>query len=478
MKLYPTIGLEIHAELLTESKIFCSCSAHFGGEPNSRCCPTCSGFPGTLPVLNRKAVEYIIKAGFATNCEISRFTKWDRKNYFYPDLPKAYQISQMPRPVCLNGHMTVNVSGGEKTIRINRIHLEEDAGKLVHDDYSKSSLADYNRGCIGLIELVTEPDFHSAEEVAAFVEKIRLIYLYAGICDGKMEQGSLRCDVNISLAPENSDKLGVRAEIKNLNSIRSITRAIEYEIYRQTEAIETGEPLYQQTRRFNDATGETDAMRSKEDAQDYRYFPDPDIPPLFLTEEELEALRNELPVMPEERYRLYTEEYGVTPSDAEILISNKTLSDFFEGAIAAYNNPKAVSSFITVELLHRINLGEAVLDNLPFSAAQFGKLVELGYTDKISRSHLKDVLREMLETGEEAEKISERNGFLIKEDLDLVEKTIDEILNSNPAVVEQYKNGQTKVAGFLMGQANKALKGAATSAAIKEILDKKLNSIL
>ena len=276
MKLYPTIGLEIHAELLTNSKVFCTCSAEFGGEPNSRCCPVCSGLPGTLPVLNSKAVEYIIKAGYIMNCEILRFTKWDRKNYFYPDLPKAYQISQMPRPVCLGGHVDVTVDGEQKTMRINRIHLEEDAGKLVHDDIERVSLADYNRCGIPLIEIVTEPDFHSAAEVIAFFEKIRLMLQYAGVCDGKLEQGSMRCDVNISLAEKDSDKLGTRTEVKNLNSTKAIQRAIEYEIYRQTELIENGERVVQETLHFNDATGETSSLRSKEDAHDYRYFPDPD----------------------------------------------------------------------------------------------------------------------------------------------------------------------------------------------------------
>ena len=261
MKLYPTIGLEIHAELLTNSKVFCTCSAEFGGEPNSRCCPVCSGLPGTLPVLNSKAVEYIIKAGYIMNCEISRFTKWDRKNYFYPDLPKAYQISQMPRPVCLGGHVDVTVDGEQKMMRINRIHLEEDAGKLVHDDIERVSLADYNRCGIPLIEIVTEPDFHSAAEVIAFFEKIRLMLQYAGVCDGKLEQGSMRCDVNISLAEKDSDKLGTRTEVKNLNSTKAIQRAIEYEIYRQTELIENGERVVQETLNFNDATGETSSDR-------------------------------------------------------------------------------------------------------------------------------------------------------------------------------------------------------------------------
>ena len=272
------IGLEVHVELATKTKIFCGCSTEFGGAPNSHTCPVCTGMPGSLPVLNKKVVEYAAAVGLATNCTITQDCKFDRKNYFYPDLPKAYQISQMPRPVCLGGHVDVTVDGEQKTMRINRIHLEEDAGKLVHDDIERVSLADYNRCGIPLIEIVTEPDFHSAAEVIAFFEKIRLMLQYAGVCDGKLEQGSMRCDVNISLAEKDSDKLGTRTEVKNLNSTKAIQRAIEYEIYRQTELIENGERVVQETLHFNDATGETSSLRSKEDAHDYRYFPDPDIP--------------------------------------------------------------------------------------------------------------------------------------------------------------------------------------------------------
>ncbi|MCM1055949.1 MAG: Asp-tRNA(Asn)/Glu-tRNA(Gln) amidotransferase subunit GatB [Bacteroides sp.] len=474
MKLYPTIGLEIHAELLTESKVFCTCSAEFGGAPNTRCCPVCSGLPGTLPVLNRRAVEYIVKAGCVMNCDISRFTKWDRKNYFYPDLPKAYQISQMPRPVCLGGHVDIVSEGEEKTVRINRIHLEEDAGKLIHDDRARQTLADYNRCGIPLIEIVTEPDFHSAADVTAFVEKIRLLLQYAGICDGRMEQGSLRCDVNISLAEKDAKELGTRAEIKNLNSVRAIGRAIEYEIYRQTELIENGERVVQETRRFIDGSGETAAMRSKEDAQDYRYFPDPDIPPIVFTEEELEDIRRSIPEMPESRKARYVKEYGIAEKDADSLINNKLVCFFFEEAVKAYNNPKSVASFILVELMRRINLGEADMNSLPFEAKDFARLVEITDSDKINRSHGKNVLRKMLESGKTADLICDEENLWIKEDLEQAETVIDKILADNPKAVEQYRNGEHKVFGFLMGQANRQLKGAAAPSAIKEILERKL----
>ncbi|MCL2076881.1 MAG: Asp-tRNA(Asn)/Glu-tRNA(Gln) amidotransferase subunit GatB [Oscillospiraceae bacterium] len=473
MKLIPTIGLEIHAELMTNSKVFCSCSAAYGGGPNSRCCPGCSAFPGTLPALNKKAVELIIKAGAVMNCEISRFTRWDRKNYFYPDLPRAYQISQLFRPVCKNGYVDIETPQGKTRIKITQIHLEEDAGKLIHDRSPKYSLADYNRSGMALIEIVTAPDFHSAEEACAFVEKIRNMLRYADICDGRMEQGSLRCDVNISLAPEGAP-LGVRAEIKNLNSIRSISRAIEYEIYRHTQAINNNQPLYQQTRRFSDATGETEALRDKENAHDYRYLPDPNIPPIVLAESEIEAIIAAIPEMPEKRFARYTEEMGITKSDAEILLESKTLSDLFENALKEYDNPKSMCAFILTELLRRVNLGEIELENLPFSASDIGRLVKYGYTDKISRGDMKEILRGMIEKNKTPEEICDDGGYWIKEDLSLVESVIDEVIKNNPNPVAQYKNGEQKVFGFLMGQASKALKGKATPVAIKEMLESKL----
>ncbi len=475
-RLYPTIGLEIHAELLTKSKVFCTCSAEFGGEPNSRCCPVCSGLPGTLPILNHTAVEYIVKAGYTMNCEISRFTKWDRKNYFYPDLPKAYQISQMPRPVCLNGYVDIKTSEGDKRIRINRIHLEEDAGKLVHDDYSKATLADYNRCGIPLIEIVTEPDFHSAEEVMAFIEKIRLLLKYAEVCDCKMEQGSLRCDVNISLAEKDAEKLGTRAEIKNLNSVKAVGRAIEYEIYRQTEILEAGGEVVQETRRFSDSTGETSTLRSKEDAHDYRYFPDPDIPPIIFTEEELEAIRESLPEMAEDRKNRYMNDYGFKEIDADTLIADKDICDFFENALKVYNNPKTVLNFMLGEFMRRINLGEMSMDNLEITPEQVANLVKYGDTDKINKNNYKNIFKEMLETGKTPEAICDENDYWVKEDNDLLEKVIGEIIANNPGPVEQYRAGEQKVFGFFMGQANKALKGQATPNAIREMLEKKLKN--
>lgn len=472
---FPTMGLEIHAELLTKSKVFCTCSAEFGGTPNSRCCPVCSGLPGTLPVLNQKAVEYIIKAGYVMNCDISRFTKWDRKNYFYPDLPKAYQISQMPRPVCLSGTVNISVGGEDKVIRINRIHLEEDAGKLVHDDVNRISLADYNRCGVPLIEIVTEPDFHSADEVIAFIEKIKLLLQYAGICDCKMEQGSIRCDVNISIAPKGSTELGTRTELKNLNSLKAIAKAIEVEIERQEELLENGERVIQQTRRFNEQLGETTAMRSKEDAHDYRYFPDPDIPPIIFTEEELDEIKRSIPELPEQRVVRYVDEYGIKKADADIIVGDKRVCDFFDAAISRYNNPKAIANYIIGELMRRINLGEADMDALKFGGAEFAQLVEFMQTDKISQANAKTILREMIENGGSPKSIADRDDLWIKEDNDLLAKVVDEIIANNPKPVEQYKSGDQKVFGFFMGQANKALKGAASPKAIQEYIRKKLS---
>ena len=473
MRYYPTMGLEIHAELLTKSKVFCSCSAEFGGEPNTRCCPVCSGLPGTLPVLNRRAVEYIIKAGYVMNCDISRFTKWDRKNYFYPDLPKAYQISQMPRPVCLDGHVDIKVNGEDKTIRINRIHLEEDAGKLTHE--GGVSFADHNRCGIPLIEIVTEPDFHSAEEVVAFFEKIKLLLQYAGICDCKMEQGSIRCDVNISIAPEGSEQLGTRTELKNLNSLKAIAKAIEVEIARQTEILDNGGEIVQETRRFNEAAMETLAMRSKEDAHDYRYFPDPDIPPIIFTEEELADIRATLPEMPEQRMARYRTEYGISENDAVIIVSDKRVSDFFDEAVDGCKSPKNVASYLVGEFMRRVNLGEIDLDKLKFSGKDFARLVEYLYSDKLSQNNAKLVLGEMAQRGSSPESIADEQDLWIKEDTELLSAVIDEIIASNPTAAEQYRNGDQKVFGFFMGQANKALKGAASPKVIQEYIRKKLS---
>ncbi len=474
MSYIPVIGLEIHAELLTNSKVFCTCSAEFGGSQNSRCCPVCTGMPGTLPVINQTAVEYAVKAGFALGCNINKFSVFDRKNYFYPDLPKAYQISQLFYPLCINGLVPIEVDGKTKNIRINRIHLEEDAGKLVHDDLNGVSLADYNRCGIPLIEIVTEPDLSSAEEAKALVEKISLLLQYVGVCDCKMEQGSLRCDVNISLMKPTDTEFGTRAEIKNLNSLKSIGRAIEFEIKRQSKLLDRGERVIQETRRFNDNHGDTKAMRSKEDAHDYRYFPEPDILQVNFTDEMLDEIKAKLPELPNKRLARYTGEYGLSETDAKIIVNQKKVSDFFNEAVSAYNNPKSVANFIMGELLRRVNLGEITMDNLPFSAQDFAKLVEMADTEKVSKNDAKTILRYMIESGKDAETVAKENGFLISNDTGKVEEVITEVLANNANIVEQYRNGEQKVFGFLMGQCTKALKGVCTPKVIKSMLEEKL----
>ncbi|MGN0696721.1 MAG: Asp-tRNA(Asn)/Glu-tRNA(Gln) amidotransferase subunit GatB [Oscillospiraceae bacterium] len=476
----PVIGLEIHSELLTKSKVFCTCSAEFGGDRNSRCCPVCTGMPGTLPVINQTAVEYAVKAGYALNCSINKFSVFDRKNYFYPDLPKAYQISQLNLPLCINGSVPIEYEeNGEKktkSIRINRIHLEEDAGKLVHDDLNGVSLADYNRCGIPLIEIVTEPDISSAEEARSLVEKIALLLQYAGVSDCKMEQGSIRCDVNVSIMRPEDKEFGTRAEIKNLNSLKSIYRTIEYEIKRQSRLLDRGERVVQETRRYDDNKGETKTMRSKEDAHDYKYFPDPDILQVNFTDEDLERIKNSLPEMPYERLDKYVNKYGLSEVDAKIIVNTKKISDLYEAALEVYNNPKSVANFILGELMRRINLGEISLDNLPFTPAELGRLVEMSDTEKISKNDAKKVFRIMSEQGGDPEKIAAAEGMLISNDSGKAAEMIDEVLASNTKAVEQYKSGDVKVFGFLMGQCTKALKGVATPKVIKEELEKKLNS--
>jgi len=473
----PVIGLEIHAELLTKSKVFCTCSAEFGGSQNSRCCPVCTGMPGTLPVINQTAVEYAVKAGFALGCNINKFSVFDRKNYFYPDLPKAYQISQLQRPLCINGAVQIETSKGKKTIRINRIHLEEDAGKLVHDDFNAVSLADYNRCGVPLIEIVTEPDISSSEEARAFVEKVSLLLQYAGVCDCKMEEGSLRCDVNVSVMKPDATEFGTRTECKNLNSLKSIGRAIDYEIKRQSQRLDMGFKVIQETRRFNDNRGETTSMRSKEDAHDYRYFPEPDILQVNFTDEMLDEIKAKLPELPHKRLARYISQYGLSETDAKILVNSKKVSDFFDEAVGVYSNPKSIANFIIVELLRRVNLGEVSIDNLPFTASEFAKLVEMADTEKVSKNDAKKILRLMIETGKDSETLAKENGMLIVNDMNKVSEILEKVFTENSSAVEQYLSGEKKVFGFIMGQCTKALRGICTPKIIKTELEKKLSSL-
>lgn len=471
-KKYDTvIGLEIHAELSTNTKVFCTCSAEFGGDPNTHICPVCTGQPGALPIINHAAVEYAVRAGLSFGCEINKYSRFDRKNYFYPDLPKAYQISQLDLPLCINGK--VELSTGT-VVRINRIHLEEDAGKLVHDDYHGQSWADYNRCSVPLIEIVTEPDIKSSEEAAEFVSKIGLYLKYINVCDAKMQEGSIRADVNVSLKEAGSDVLGDRAEIKNLNSFRSIQRAIEYEVERQTEILNEGGRIVQETRRFDDATGTTSSLRSKENANDYRYFPEPDILAVTFTDEDIEAIRNEIPLLPHQRVDRYINEYKLTDEDARVITLEKYLSDFYDETVAIYPQYKNVANLFLTEIMRRVKDTES--DEIPFSAADFAKVVEMADKNTVNRNDAKAIIRIMFEEGGDPMDIAKKNNFIVIEDTSAIAEVIDKLMEEKANLVEDYKNGKTNVFGFFMGQATRALQGKATPMAVKAYLEKKLNS--
>jgi aspartyl-tRNA(Asn)/glutamyl-tRNA(Gln) amidotransferase subunit B len=430
--------------------------------------------PGTLPVINQKAVEYAVKAGFALGCDINKFSVFDRKNYFYPDLPKAYQISQLERPLCINGSVKIETSKGEKVIRINRIHLEEDAGKLVHDDFNAVSLADYNRCGVPLIEIVTEPDFRTVEEVQDFVVQIGQRLKYAGVCDAKMEQGSLRVDVNISLMPYGSDEFGTRAEIKNLNSVKSIGRAIEYEIMRQSEILDKGGKVLQETRRYNENHDDTKAMRSKEEAHDYRYFPEPDIPPVLFTDDEIDAIRDEMPELPNARLERYTKSYGLPEDDARLIIAQKEFSDFYDEAVTVSKEYKLVSNLMLGEISHLINETGADITEVRFSPADVAKTAEMAAKGVISKGAAKDIISILFSDGGDPEKIAKEHGFIMDNDASGLDAIIDDVLAANSDAVEKYKAGNEKLFGFIMGQAIKACGKGANPGLIKQALSAKL----
>ncbi len=467
------IGLEIHAEMLTHSKVFCTCTAEFGGEENTRVCPRCSGLPGTLPVFNQGAARLAVKAGLALGCTIHSYSAFDRKNYFYPDLPKAYQITQFTHPICTDGKVDI----GSKVIRINRIHIEEDAGKLVHDDYENVSLADYNRCGVPLIEIVTEPDIRSAEEARAFVEQVALRLKYAGVCDAKMEQGSLRCDVNISIMPPGAAEFGTRTEIKNLNSLKSIVRAIEYEYSRQSELLDNGKKVIQQTLHFNENHGTTKPLRSKEEAHDYRYFPEPDIPPILLREEDIAEITASMPEMPADRLARYEKGYGLSEPDAKLLVSNKDLSDFYDAAVQIYPAYKPTASTVLVELLRRLNDAGAAVKDLKFTPADLARVVQLSEEGAVSKNAAKEILRFLFEQGGDPDAIAKEQGYIMDHDTSAVEAAVEEVLAANPKAVAEYKAGSQKVFGFLMGQMCKRLGKSANPQIIRQCLNDGLNKV-
>ena len=455
------IGLEVHAELSTKTKIFCSCPTAFGAAPNTHTCPICMAMPGTLPVLNEKVVEYAVKAGLATNCEISRNSKNDRKNYFYPDLPKAYQITQFDKPLCEHGYVEIDTKEGKKKIRITRIHIEEDAGKLNHDEFGGGSLVDLNRAGVPLIETVSEPDIRSAEEAESYLRKLKSIFEYIEVSDCKMQEGSLRADVNVSVKKKTDTKLGTRTEMKNMNSFRSIVRAIEYEVDRQIDILEDGGTITQETLRWDDVSGKTFPMRDKEDAQDYRYFPDPDLVAIKLSEEYIQNIKDNLPELPESRKQRYLEEYNLSEKDAKLLTSSKYLSDLFEGAVKVCNNPKAVNNWIISDISRILNETETEPISIPFDSNQLGKLVILIDKGTISSSIGKKVLVELFENPRDPEDIIKEKGWIQISDEGAIKEVVMKILEANPQSIADYKAGKDKALGFLVGQAMKETKGKA-----------------
>ena len=465
------IGLEVHVELATKTKIFCGCSTAFGGAPNTHTCPVCTGMPGSLPVLNKKVVEYAAAVGLATNCNITKDCKFDRKNYFYPDNPQNYQISQLYLPICRDGHVDIELEDGTvKPVRIHEIHMEEDAGKLVHDDWSGESLVDFNRSGVPLIEIVSEPDMRSAKEVIAYLEKLRLIIQYLGASDCKLQEGSMRADVNLSVREVGTAEFGTRTETKNLNSFSAIERAIEAEKNRQIDLIESGEKVVQETRRWNDDKEYSYAMRSKEDAQDYRYFPDPDLVPIHISDEWLEEIRSRQPEFKTEKMKRYKEEFGIPDYDIEILTDSKKLADIFEQTTAICNNPKKVSNWLMVETIRIIKEKSMDVSDISFSPANLAALIKLTDDGSINSSVAKEVFEKIFDEDIDPVKYVEENGLKQVNDEGALKKTVEDVIAANPQSVEDYRSGKEKAIGFLVGQTMKAMKGKANPAMVNDML--------
>ncbi|MGN0483390.1 MAG: Asp-tRNA(Asn)/Glu-tRNA(Gln) amidotransferase subunit GatB [Lachnospiraceae bacterium] len=464
------IGLEVHVELATKTKIFCACSTAFGGAPNTHTCPVCTGMPGSLPVLNKQVVEYAMAVGLATNCEITQNCKFDRKNYFYPDNPQNYQISQLYLPICRNGGIEIETENGKKTIGIHEIHMEEDAGKLVHDEWDDISYVDYNRSGVPLIEIVSEPDMRSAEEVIAYLDKLRLIVQYLGASDCKLQEGSMRADVNLSVREVGAKEFGTRTEMKNLNSFKAIAHAIEGERERQIDLIEAGEAVVQETRRWDDTKEMSYAMRSKEDAQDYRYFPDPDLVPVHISDEWIAEVKSRQPELRTEKLERYQEEYKLPKYDAEILTSSKKMADIFEATTAICNKPKKVSNWLMVETMRLLKEHEMEPEDIKFSPENLAKLIELAEAGTINSSVAKEVFEKIFADDIDPDKYVEEKGLKTVNDEGALRSTIEQIIKDNPQSVEDYHNGKQKAIGFLVGQTMKAMKGKANPGMVNQIL--------
>lgn len=466
------MGLEVHAELSTESKIFCGCSTKFGSEPNTQVCPGCAGLPGALPVLNRAVVEYAVRTGLALNCEITRFSKFDRKNYFYPDLPNAYQISQLYAPICTSGSLEIEVSGQKKTINIHQIHMEENAGKLIHDA-GNYTLMDFNRCGMPLLEIVTEPDFRSGDEVIAYLEKLREILLYLNVCDCKMQEGSFRADVNISVRKPGAE-LGTRTEMKNLNSFKAIARAIEYESARQIEVLEEGGHVVQETRRWDDDRGKSYGMRSKENAKDYRYFPNPDLPPVVIDDEWISQIKESLPELAHEKRERYMCDYGLTALDVQILTGHKNISNLFEQLVQKSKQPLESAHLITGELMYLMNTTNTLPENLNIDADKLALLISFVTDGKISRAAYKDVIKAVFSDNVCPQSFIDEHKLIMVSDSGVIDKVVEDIIANNPKAVSEYREGKEKAFGFLMGQAMKQLGSAGNPdmvrAKLKEML--------
>ncbi len=469
--LKPTIGCEVHCELKTETKLFCGCKNEFGGDANTHCCPVCSGFPGTLPVLNRKAVEFAVKAGLALHCKISEFSKWDRKNYFYPDLPKAWQTSQYDLPLCIGGYVEFELDGEKKRVRLNRIHLEEDAGKLVHD--GGISRVDYNRCGVPLIEIVTEPDMHSAEEVVAFLTELKSVLKYTGVSDVKMQEGSLRCDVNLSVSEsENGEKLGTRTETKNLNSFRSVARSIAFETRRQIGLLESGGVVEQETRRFDDNKGIGYAMRSKEDAHDYRYFPEPDLLPVVMSAAEIKRIADTIPELKDARITRYTEKLGLPDYDARVLTEDKDVSDLFDGVVKLGADAKKASNFIMSEVLRLAKSQSSEDVELKISAEQLAEILKMSAADELNNLAAKQLLSFVWGTNVAPRAIAAEKGLLQSNDEGEIKAVFDKIVADNPKQTADFIAGNDKLRGYFVGQIMRASGGKANPKIINSLLDK------
>ena len=464
------IGLEVHVELATKTKIFCGCSTAFGGAPNTHTCPVCTGMPGSLPVLNKQVVEYAMAVGLATNCQIHQYCKFDRKNYFYPDNPQNYQISQLYLPICHDGGIEIETAAGKKVIGIHEIHMEEDAGKLIHDEWEDCTLVDYNRSGVPLIEIVSEPDMRSAEEVIAYLDKLRLIVQYLGASDCKLQEGSMRADVNLSVREVGAEQFGTRTEMKNLNSFKAIARAIEGERARQIELIEEGRQVIQETRRWDDNKESSHAMRSKEDAHDYRYFPDPDLVPVIISDEWLQAVKDRQPELRTEKLARYKKEFDIPDYDAEILTGSKHLADLFEETTELCGKPKKVSNWLMGETLRLLKEAGQEPEEITFSAAHLAKLIELLDAGTINQTVAKEVFEQIFREDIDPEQYVEAHGLKMVNDDNLLRTVVEQVIAANPQSVADYRGGKEKALGFLVGQTMKQMKGKANPGAVNKML--------